>query len=160
MSPRKSSESSPGNPVISNKKARFKYHIEDAIEAGLALVGSEVKSLRAANASLDEAYARVRGRDVYLYNMHIGPYLQAAAQHDPRRPRKLLLHRREINRLVGRAAAKGLTLVPLKVYWKRGRAKVELALARGKREFDKRQDIRSREAKREIDRHLSARRSR
>ena len=160
MAPKKPEPSSPGSPAIRNKKAHFNYHVEEAVEAGLALLGSEVKSLRAGKGNLDEAYARPRGSELYLYNMHIGPYEQAATPHDPRRPRKLLLHRREIRRLAGRVAAKGFALVPLKVYWKRGLAKVELALATGKRQFDKREDIRQREAKREIDRHMSARRAR
>jgi len=146
--------------VIRNKKAHFNYHVEEAVEAGLALLGSEVKSLREGKGNLDEAYGRPRGPEIYLYNMHIGPYEQAAVPHDPRRPRRLLLHRREIRRLAARAVAKGFVLVPLKMYWKRGLAKIELALATGKRQFDKRQDIRQREARREIDRHMSSRHAR
>jgi SsrA-binding protein len=157
MSDRKSAKSQAGPPVIRNKKARFNFHVEDSIEAGISLLGSEVKSLREGQANLDEAFARVRQGEVLLYNMHIGPYEQAREQHEPRRTRKLLLHRREIDRFLGRAASRGYTLVPLEVHWKRGRAKVELAIAKGKREFDKRQDLRLREARREIDRALSRR---
>jgi len=147
----------PGSPTIRNKKARFSFHIEDSIEAGIALVGSEVKSLRDGKASLDEAFARIQDGEVFLCNMHIGPYEQAREQHDPRRTRKLLLHRREISRFLTRATARGYTLVPLKVYWKRGKAKVELAVARGKQQFDKREDIKRRDTEREVAREMSRR---
>jgi SsrA-binding protein len=148
----------PGSPTVQNRKARFNFFIEDTIEAGLALVGSEVKSLRLGQGNLDEAFARVRDGEVFLYNMHIGPYEQAnQTQHDPRRTRKLLLHRREIERFLGRALAKGFTLIPLKLYWKRGQAKVELAIAKGKREFDKRDAIKKRDSERDTRRETSRR---
>ena len=149
--------SGPGSPVIRNKKARFHFHVDDVVEAGIALLGSEVKSLREGKATLDEAFARIHDGEVFLYNMHIGPYDQAAQPHDPRRTRKLLLHRREIDRVLGRAMTRGSTLVPLKVYWKRGKAKIELAVARGKREFDKREDIKRRDTQRDVARELSRR---
>ncbi len=151
MSPAKS-------PRIRNKKARFKYHVEETIEAGLALEGSEVKALREGKCNIDEAFARVHGGEVSLYNMHIGPYAQAGQfGHDTRRPRKLLLHRREIDRFLGRAVEKGMTLVPLAVYFKRGWAKVQLAVARGKREFDKREDLKKRDHERQIEREMARR---
>lgn len=147
-------------PRIVNKKARHNFAILDSIEAGLVLEGSEVKALRQGKCSLDESFARVRGQEVWLYNMHIGPYEQAHQfGHDPRRVRKLLLKRREINRFLGRAAERGAALVPLAVYFKRGWAKVELGVARGKRQFDKREDLKRRDHQRDIDREL-ARRSR
>lgn len=146
------------SPRIRNKKARFKYRIEETIEAGLALEGSEVKALRDGKCNIDEAFARVRDGEVWLYNMHIGPYTQAGQfGHDPRRPRKLLLHRREIDRFLGRAVEKGMTLVPLAVYFKRGWAKVQLAVARGKREFDKREDLKKRDHQRQIEREMARR---
>lgn len=148
------------SPRIRNKKARFNYHLGDTVEAGLVLMGSEVKALRAGKANLDEAFARIRNGEVWLYNMHIGPYAQAAQYgHDPRRARKCLLHRREIDRVLGKAVEKGYTLVPTELYFKRGWAKVKLAVARGKREFDKREDLKKRDHQRQIDREL-ARRSR
>ncbi len=148
------------SPRIRNKKARFNYHLGDTVEAGLVLMGSEVKALRAGKANLDEAFARIRNGEVWLYSMHIGPYAQAAQYgHDPRRARKCLLHRREIDRVLGKAVEKGYTLVPTELYFKRGWAKVKLAVARGKREFDKREDLKKRDHQRQIDREL-ARRSR
>ncbi len=151
----------PGSPVVRNKKARFNYHVEDSIEAGIALAGCEVKSLRQGKANLDEAFARVRDGEVILCNMHIGPYEQDTQRvYDPRRPRKLLLHRREIDRVLSRATQRGATLVPLKLYWKRGRAKIELAVARGKRQFDKREDIKRRDTRREVERELARRQRR
>ena len=123
------------------------------------LEGSEVKSLRDGKGNIDEAFARVRNGEVWLYNMHIGPYDQAGQfGHDTRRTRKLLLKKREINRFLARAVEKGSTLVPLTVYFKRGWAKVELGVARGKREFDKREDLKRREAKRDIAREMARRR--
>jgi SsrA-binding protein len=146
------------SPRIRNKKARFKYRIEETIEAGVALEGSEVKALRDGKCNIDEAFARVRDGEVWLYNMHVGPYAQAGQfGHDPRRPRKLLLHRREIDRFLGRAVDKGMTLVPLAVYFKRGWAKVQLAVARGKREFDKREDLKKRDHQRQIEREMARR---
>lgn len=145
--------------VVTNRRARHDYHLEETYEAGLQLLGSEVKSLRAGRASLQDAYAKVRGGEVWLVNMHIAPYEQAGPfNHDPLRPRKLLLHRAEIRRLVGKVKERGYTLIPLRVYFRRGRAKVELALARGKKEYDRRADIRKREAERQIARALAGRR--
>jgi len=147
------------SPRIRNKKARFNFEISETVEAGLVLEGSEVKSLRDGKGNIDEAFARVRNGEVWLYNMHIGPYDQAGQfGHDTRRTRKLLLKKREIDRFLGRAVEKGATLVPLTVYFKRGWAKVELGVARGKREFDKREDLKQREAKRDIAREMSCRR--
>jgi len=144
---------------IRNKKARFNFEILETIEAGLVLEGSEVKSLRDGRGNLDEAFARVRNGEVWLYNMHIGPYEQAGQfSHDTRRTRKLLLKKREIDRFLARAVEKGSTLVPLAVYFKRGWAKVEIGVARGKREFDKREDLKKRDAKRDIARAMSRRR--
>ncbi|MCL6499419.1 MAG: SsrA-binding protein SmpB [Firmicutes bacterium] len=145
--------------VVANRRARHDYHLEETYEAGLQLLGSEVKSLRAGRASLQDAYAKVRGGEVWLVNMHIAPYEQAGPfNHDPLRPRKLLLHRAEIRRLVGKVKERGYTLVPLRVYFRRGLAKVELALARGKKQYDKRADIWKREAQRQIARALAGRR--
>jgi SsrA-binding protein len=147
------------SPRIRNKKARFNFEILETVEAGLVLEGSEVKSLRDGKGNIDEAFARVRNGEVWLYNMHIGPYDQAGQfGHDTRRTRKLLLKKREIDRFLGRAVEKGATLVPLTVYFKRGWAKVELGVARGKREFDKREDLKQRDAKRDIAREMSRRR--
>lgn len=157
MAKKGEAQAPPGCPVIRNKKARFNFHIDETVEAGISLLGSEVKSLRDGRANLDEAFARVRDGEVYLLNMHIGPYEQAREQHEPRRTRKLLLHRREIDRVLLRALARGSTLVPLKVYWKRGKAKVELAVARGKRQFDKREDIRLRDTRRDVQREMAGR---
>ena len=147
------------SPRIRNKKAHHNFTILETVEAGLVLEGSEVKALRQGKCSIDEAFARLRGEEVWLYNMHIGPYEQAAQfGHDPRRTRKLLLRKREINRFLGKAVEKGSTLVPLSVYFKRGWAKVEIGVARGKREFDKREDLKLRESRRDIDRELARRR--
>jgi len=145
-------------PKIRNRKARFNYTIDETIEAGLVLEGSEVKALREGKCSLDEAFARVQNGEVWLYNVHIGPYTQAGQfGHDPRRARKLLLKRREISRFLGRAVEKGMTLVPLAVYFKRGWAKVDLAVARGKRQYDKREAIKQRESQRDVARELARR---
>ena len=145
-------------PRIRNKKARFNYFVDETIETGLVLEGSEVKALREGKGSIDEAFARVRDGEVWLYNMHIGPYTQAHQfGHDVRRARKLLLKKREITRFLGKAVEKGMTLIPLTVYFKRGWAKVELAVARGKREFDKRETIKRRESDRDIARELARR---
>ena len=135
--------------VATHRKARFEYEILETVEAGIALLGPEVKSLRAGNASLADAYALVRRDEVWLVGAHISPYAQASRENpDPRRERKLLLHRAEIDRLGGRVAERGLTLVPLQLYFRDGRAKVELALARGRRRHDKREAIREREEER------------
>ena len=146
-------------PRIRNKKARFNFEVLDTIEAGLVLEGSEVKSLRDGKANIEESFARIRGGEVWLYNMHIGPYDQAGQfGHDVRRPRTLLLKKREINRFLGKAVEKGSTLIPLAVYFKRGWAKVELAVACGKRQFDKRDAIKKRDSRREVERELARRR--
>jgi len=146
-------------PRIRNKKARHNFQVLETVEAGLVLEGSEVKALRDGKGNIDEAFGRVRNGEVWLYNMHIGPYDQAGQfGHDTRRTRKLLLRKREIDRFLARAVEKGHTLVPLTVYFKRGWAKVELGVARGKREFDKREDLKRREAQRDIDRALARRR--
>jgi SsrA-binding protein len=145
--------------IATNRKARFEYEILDTLEAGIALLGPEVKSLRAGKANLSEAYAAIRGGEVFLIGAHISPYPQAArANVDPRRERKLLLHRAEIARLQGRVAERGFTLVPLAIYFKGGRAKVELAVARGRRRHDKREAIRRRETEREMRRVARGRR--
>ena len=139
--------------VTANRRARHDYEILDTFEAGMVLDGSEVKSLRAGQASIKEAYAEVRAGELWLESSHIAPYQFAReGGHDPVRPRKLLMHRREINRIQSQMAEKGLTLVPLSIYFKDGNAKVELALARGRRRYDKRQAIKKREMQREIDR--------
>jgi SsrA-binding protein len=144
--------------VASNRRARFEYEILDHVEAGIELRGPEVKSLRAGRASLNEAYALVRGGEVFLVNAHIDPYEQAGRENaDPRRERRLLLHKREILRLEGQVAERGRTLVPLALYFRGGRAKIELALARGKRTIDKRQTIQRREQEREVARALRGR---
>lgn len=145
--------------VATNRKARRNYTVIDTFEAGLALVGSEVKSLRDGKMELKDSYGDIRAGEAYLVNAHIAPYEYAhEGGHDPERMRKLLLHRREIDRIAGGLAEKGLTLVPLQVYFKDGRAKVELALARGKTTVDKRRTLRDREHQREMER--ATRRSR
>ena len=151
---------SEGTKIIAkNSRARFEYEILDRFEAGICLQGTEVKSLREANASIAESFARVEDGEVYLYSMHIPPYERGSwMNHDPVRRRKLLLHRREIKRLIGRVAEKGLTLVPLSAYFKRGLAKIEIGLVRGKRQYDKRDSIRRRDDERRVQRELHARR--
>jgi SsrA-binding protein len=139
--------------IANNRRARHEYHIEESFEAGLALTGTEVKALRQGRASLTEAYARVEGDEVWLHHLHIPPYDAGNIfNHEPMRRRKLLLHRRQIDRLAGRAAQKGYTIVPLRLYFTRGRAKIEIALARGKKLYDKREAIGRREAGREAQR--------
>ena len=145
--------------IATNRRARFEYEILDTWEAGIVLLGPEVKALRTGKANLSDAYATVRRGEAYLVNAHISPYDKAGRDNaDPRRERKLLLHRREIGKLQGAVAEKGLTLVPLKLYFKDGRAKVELGLARGKRRHDKRETIRRREQEREMQRAVRGRR--
>jgi SsrA-binding protein len=152
------SEPAERKPVATHRKARFEYEILERVEAGIALLGPEVKSLRAGNASLVDAYAVVRRGEVFLVNAHISPYTQASRENsDPKRERKLLLHRAEIARLGAKVAERGLTLVPLQLYFREGRAKIELALARGRRRHDKRDAIREREQERELRRALRAR---
>ena len=157
MSKSKAGNSNSGKKVVAqNRKARHDYHVLDTYEAGLVLSGTEVKSLRTAKLNLRDSYARVDGVEVYLYNVHISPYMAATHfNHDPDRPKKLLLHRREICKLSEQTQQKGLTVVPLRVYFNaRGFAKVEIALVRGKREYDKRQEIARRDADRAIQRVL------
>jgi len=143
--------------VVDNRRARHDYHLLDRLEAGLVLTGTEVKSLRDGRASLQQAYADVRGGEVWLVGAHISVYDQGnIANHDPDRDRKLLLHKKEVASLTGKVAQRGLTLVPTKLYFKNGRAKVELALARGKELRDKRRDIATRDARRQIERELKS----
>ena len=142
--------------VAQNRKARHDYHIEDTFEAGLVLTGTEVKSLRAGRASLVDGFGEVRDGEVWLRNVHIPEYDQGTwTNHEPRRPRKLLLHKGEISRLIGKTQERGLTLVPLSLYFKDGYAKVELALARGTKTYDKRHALAERQAKREAERAMA-----
>lgn len=139
--------------VARNKKALHEYHITEQLEAGIVLTGPEVKSIRGGKASLAESFARVDGGEVWLYDMHVSPYDPASLWNtEPTRPRKLLLKNKEIKRLIGATKEKGLTLVPLDLYISRGYVKVSLALARGKKLYDKREDIKRKDAKREIER--------
>lgn len=145
--------------VATNPKAHHDYFIEETVEAGLVLRGTEVKSLRDRRVNLRDSFARVEGGEVFLHHCHISPYSHGnIANHDPIRVRKLLLHHREINRLMGKTRLRGYSLIPLKIYFKRGKAKVELALARGKRPADKRHVIKERMAEREIRRAVSEKR--
>jgi SsrA-binding protein len=145
--------------VATNRQAAYRFHLLERFEAGIQLQGSEVKSLRDGGVQLKDAYAEVSDGEVWLQRMHIAPYKPAASEnHDPERPRKLLLHRYEIERLIGKTAERGLTLVPTRIYFKGARAKVEIALARGKEQRDKRRSIKERDQRREIDRALSDRR--
>lgn len=144
--------------IATNRKAFRDYQILERLEAGIVLQGTEVKSLREGRASLADAYATVEGGEAFLHHLHIPPYAAGNRfNHDPTRPRKLLLHKREIRRLLGRATERGLTVVPLSLYFVRGRAKVELAIARGKRMYDKREALAKESALREIQRELKAR---
>lgn len=141
--------------VTENKKARHEFFIEEEFEAGMSLLGTEVKSLRQGRANLKDSYAKIKNGELFLYQMHISPYPFAHhGNHAPERPRKLLVHKRELKRLFGKINEKGYSLVPLKVYFKSGKAKVLLAIARGKRKFDKRDEIKKKDAKREMDRAL------
>jgi len=141
--------------AISNRKARHDYQILDVYEAGIVLKGSEVKSLRQGKANLQDSYAALNRGEMWLYNMHISPFEQANRfNHDPTRDRKLLLNKSEIRKLIGKTTEKGLTLVPLKVYFKKGIAKVELALAKGKKDYDRREDIKRRDVEREMRREF------
>jgi SsrA-binding protein len=145
--------------AATNRRARHDYHIEETYEAGIVLTGAEVKSLRSGRASLAESYARVTDGEVWLENLHISPYSHASqGEYDPRRARKLLLHRGEIDRLMGRTQERGLTLVPMRIYFTRGLAKVQLGLGRGKRQHEKRDAALEREHRREIERGLARRR--
>ncbi len=144
--------------VVTNRRARHDYWIEESLEAGIALTGTEVKSLRQGHANLSDAFARVESGEVWLHQFHISPYPQGNIQNpDPLRSRKLLLHRREILRLHSRAVQKGYTLIPLRVYFRNGVAKVEIAIARGRRQYDKRERIAEREAERRMARALGER---
>jgi SsrA-binding protein len=146
-------EKGPIKIVAENRKARHDYIIVDQYEAGLVLTGTEVQSLRLGKANLKDSYAKVKNGEVWLYQMHISPYPFAYYDnHDPLRVRKLLLHKREIMRLYAKANEQGHTLVPLKLYFKSGKAKITIALAKGKREFDKRQALRERDHQRELER--------
>ncbi len=143
--------------ITVNRRARHDYAITDTYEAGLVLTGTEVKSLRAGKANLTDAYAEVRDGEVWLVNAHIPEYDQGTwTNHEPRRTRKLLLHAQEINRLIGKTKQSGLTLVPMQMYFKDGKAKVEIGLGKGKKAYDKRQDIAERQAKRDADRAVAA----
>lgn len=156
---KKKDSPSPSSTIALNKKARHDYHIEERFEAGLALEGWEVKSLRAGRAQLKESYVIIRDGELYLFGAHFSPLASASThvQPDPTRSRKLLLHRDEIHRLIGAVERKGYTLVPLALYWKRGRAKLEIALARGKKLHDKRAAIKERDWQREQRRLLKRR---
>jgi SsrA-binding protein len=139
--------------IARNRKARHDYHIDDVVEAGLVLTGTEVKSLRAGRASLTDGYAQLAEGEMWLHGVHIPPYLQGTwTNHEPRRTRKLLLHRKEIDRLAAKTAERGFTLIPLSLYFSGGTAKIELAVARGKRSYDKRQELARRDAAREVER--------
>jgi SsrA-binding protein len=145
--------------VCQNKKARHDYHIIEVLEAGMVLVGTEVKSLREGRANLKDSYARIRDGELYLVQAHISPYSHASYDnHDPERVRKLLVHKRELKRLTGKTQEKGLTLVPLKIYFKDGKAKIELALASGKKSYDKRETLKRQTQKREMERAIKDRR--
>jgi SsrA-binding protein len=139
--------------IARNRRARYDYHIEDEFEGGLVLTGTEVKSLRAGRASLTDGFAQITDGEMWLHGVHIPEYAQGTwTNHEPRRPRKVLLHRREIDRLARQTAERGLTIIPLALYFKDGKVKVELALARGKRTYDKRHDLAQRDAAREVER--------
>lgn len=140
--------------VSTNKKARFEYFILETFEAGLALKGTEIKSVRNGQISLQEAYVRTNGEEVWLVGAHIAPYVHASAfQHDPKRDRKLLMHKREIRKLFDEVRIKGMTIVPIKVYLKDGKAKLEIGLAKGKKQYDKREAIKERDIERESSRN-------
>lgn len=144
--------------VATNRKAQHDYHLEEAFEAGIALTGAEIKSVRAGRVNLRDGYVQIKGGEAWLVNCHISPYDPASRENaEPLRPRRLLLHKRELARLQNRVAERGWTIVPLRMYLKNGRAKVEIALARGKRQYDKREAIARREAEREMAREIKER---
>jgi SsrA-binding protein len=144
--------------ICQNKTARLNYYIDDTFEAGIVLVGTEVKSLREGRANLKDSYAIVKDEEVYLHELHISPYTHGNRyNHDPLRVRKLLLHKREISRLYGKSRERGLTLVPLKMYFKNGKVKVEIGVGRGKKLHDKREDMKLKEDRRDIERAFRAR---
>lgn len=143
--------------IAKNRKAFHDYHIEETFEAGISLVGTEVKSLRDGKANLKESYVIIKNNEAFLFGCHISPYTHGNLQnHEPLRTRKLLLHRKEIDKLWGSISQKGLALVPLKLYFKAGRAKLEIGLAKGKKQYEKRDTIKEREANREIERHMKS----
>ncbi|MGH7258036.1 MAG: SsrA-binding protein SmpB [Nitrospiraceae bacterium] len=148
--------------VATNRKAYHDYFIEEKLEAGMVLRGTEVKSLREGRVNLQDSYASVHDEEVYLHHCHISPYSHGnIMNHEPLRARKLLLHRKEINKLIGKTQQKGLTLVPLRIYFnKRGQAKIEVALAKGKKQYDRRETIKAREAGREVERAIKGRKDR
>jgi SsrA-binding protein len=150
----------PGKKIIaSNRRARHEYAIEDVVEAGLVLTGTEVKSLRAGRATLTDGFGQIAGGEAWLHNVHIPQYTQGTwTNHEPRRTRKLLMHRKEIDRLERSISERGLTLIPLSLYFSGGKVKIELGLARGKRTYDKRHDLAKRDAAREVERELRRRR--
>jgi SsrA-binding protein len=146
------------SPTVDNRRARFEYDFLERLEAGIVLTGTEIKSVRSGHISLNQAYARVRDGELWLLSLRIPSYMEGSFSNvDPDRPRKLLLHRKEIDRLAGALGEKGLTLVPTRLYFKRGRVKIELALARGRKLWDKRREARDRDAQREIARALRGR---
>ena len=156
MAKKRKRKAAPGD-IATNRQASFRYNLLDKFEAGIVLQGSEVKSLREGGVQLKDAYADVKDGEVWLRNMHIAPYKPARENHDPERPRKLLLHRREIERLLEASAEKGLTIVPTRVYFNGPRAKVELALAKGKEGRDRRREIAERDVRREVEREFKGR---
>ena len=152
------SKKTDGSTITTNRRARFDYTFEAEYEAGIVLTGSEVKSLREGNAQFKDSYGLIRDGELWLIGMHIPPYEMARhGGHDPERERKLLLHAHEIARIGGRVREKGLTLIPIKMYWKNGRAKLLLGMGKGARQYDKRRKIRDREIRRETDRAMSHR---
>ncbi len=156
--PKKKTRAAASGDVATNRRARFRFTYVETMEAGIELQGSEVKALRQGKAQMGDAYAVVDRGEVWLRNLHIPPYAPASSQnHEPERARKLLLHRAEIERLIGKTAQKGLTLIPTRIYFKGGRAKVELALARSKEGRDKRREMAERDARREVERELKGR---
>jgi len=145
--------------IASNRRARHEYAIEDVVEAGLVLTGTEVKSLRAGRASLTDGFGQITDGEAWLHGVHIPPYIQGTwTNHEPRRTRKLLMHRKEIDKLARSISERGLTLIPLSLYFSGGKVKIELGLARGKRTYDKRHDLAKRDAAREVERELRRRR--
>ncbi|MFD2922655.1 SsrA-binding protein SmpB [Halobacillus naozhouensis] len=144
-----------GKTIAQNKKARHDFFIEETYEAGIVLQGTEIKSIRASRVNLKDSFARIRNGEVYLHNLHISPYEQGNIfNHDPTRSRKLLLHRKQINQLIGQTQQKGYSLVPLKIYIKNGVAKVLIGLGKGKKKYDKREDLKRKQVNREIDRAI------
>jgi SsrA-binding protein len=158
MTPKRGSAGKAPADVASNRHARFRFHLIETWEVGIVLQGSEVKSVRDGKVNLKDSYALVRDGEVWLNNCHIAPYAPAAQEgHDPERPRKLLMHKREIERLIGKTHEKGLTLVPTRMYFSGPHVKLELALARGKEQHDKREVIRERDQRRDVERELKQR---